>query len=94
MRRDIASALATKRAQLTVRKQRLTAEYNEKLKEIDAEIARINDAFAVIDDALKPLLCPRCNGDGTIRVCDGAGDMDDEACPDCGGTGIKPSHAR
>lgn len=34
-------------------------------------------------------ICKRCHGSGTVRVCDAAGDFDDDVCPVCHGTGVR-----
>ena len=33
------------------------------------------------------LICPTCNGTGSERYCDAAGDMDDRDCVSCKGSG-------
>lgn len=83
-------AMAANRARLIAEKQRLKAEYERRAAEIDDEIRQIDDAMNVVSAAIQPYLCPDCRGSGNRRVCDAAGDMDDEPCPTCKGTGIDP----
>lgn len=81
--------LAYNRASLVLQRNKLETEYKEKFHNIQAQIDDIDKAIKVIDDVLGPYLCPKCKGTGIKRICDCAGDMDDEICPDCKGTGIR-----
>lgn len=86
---DVITNITKKRAALIQRKRDITASYNAQIREIDTEISAINNAISVINDAMKDYLCPNCRGYGTVRICDAAGDMDDNTCPICKGTGVK-----
>lgn len=86
---DMVMALTRKKARLIEQKRRVMDEAQRQVREIDAEIEDTNKALAAIDDAVKDILCPTCHGDGTVRHCDAAGDMEDVTCPACKGTGIK-----
>lgn len=86
---DIVGALAKKKASIIARQRDLENKYNAEKMHLSHELKLINDAMQVINDAVEKYLCPYCNGTGTIRVCDAAGDMDDETCTHCQGTGVK-----
>ena len=86
---DVISALTAKRTRLIQEQRSLETEYQAKKAHIGHELQMINHALDTINEAVEPLLCSRCHGAGTIRVCDAAGDMDDETCQDCAGTGVK-----
>ena len=81
--------LAYNRARLVLQKQKLEENYRKQKQEIQLQIDDIDNAIKVVNDALGPYLCPICKGTGIKRICDCAGDMEDEVCPDCKGTGIK-----
>lgn len=89
MKNDVFTALALKRSRLAEAKNEVKDEYEKKLKAIDAEIKKVDAAIKTMNEALEPYLCPTCNGSGTERYCDAAGDMDDMTCRTCHGTGIK-----
>jgi hypothetical protein len=86
---DVVSALTRKKARLVERKGRIMDDCRSQVREIDAEIADVNKALDLIKEATKDLICPVCRGTGNVRKCDAAGDMDDEPCSACKGTGIK-----
>lgn len=81
--------LAYNRARLVLQKQKLEENYRKQNQEIQLQIDNIDNAIKVVNDALGPYLCPNCKGTGIKRICDCAGDMEDEVCPNCKGTGIK-----
>ncbi len=85
---DVVSTLSARRARLIARRSEIKREAEQQVSRLDAEIADIDKAIDVLNAAVKDLLCKRCNGSGTIRVCDAAGDMEDETCPVCKGTGV------
>ena len=85
---DVVSLLCTKKARLIKEQCDLEKEYQAKKAHIGHELKMINDALVTINSAIERFLCPRCHGTGTVRVCDAAGDMDDETCPDCKGLGV------
>lgn len=86
---DYMMALTRRKTAILERKRRLHDDYLKQVAECNHEIADIDKAISMVNEAVKDILCPRCNGSGSIRVCDAAGDMDDERCPSCCGTGIK-----
>lgn len=86
---DIHGVLSARKLKIAQRRQVLTEKYQHDLQELREEEKQIEEAFAVIAKAVAPYLCKRCHGSGTIRVCDAAGDMDDDVCPDCRGTGVR-----
>lgn len=85
---DTVTALAARRAELVRRKAALKADLEKKIKEADDLIRQLDDAMAVIEQAVAPYKCKACGGSGSIRRCDAAGQMEDWPCPDCRGTGI------
>lgn len=86
---DYILALNQKRAAIIKQKGILLREYEEKRQELDCELDAIDEAIAVMNDAVKDVLCQRCGGSGVEKYCDAAGDMDDRPCPSCHGTGIR-----
>lgn len=86
---DIISALAQKKANIIKQQRDLENKYEAEKMHLGHELQLINQALKTINDAVERYLCPSCGGTGTIRVCDAAGDMDDETCPACQGTGVK-----
>lgn len=86
---DTIGALSRKKAMLVERKRRIKEDADRQIREIEHEIDGVDKAIAVVNDAIKDILCPNCQGSGNIRHCDAAGDMEDITCPDCKGTGIK-----
>ena len=85
------SILTTNRTKLCRQKAALKEEYERRAKKIDEEITAIDNALGVVEDAIKPFICPVCNGSGNGRKMDAAGQMEDCSCPACKGTGIKQS---
>ena len=66
--------------------EKLEAERKETMKKIEEEYnPKILDLQSKITMLL--LICPVCDGEGTERYCDAAGDMDDRSCSNCKGTG-------
>lgn len=86
---DIISALAQKKARIIAQQRDLENRYNSEKMHLAHELNLINQALETINNAVEQYLCPYCKGTGFIRVCDAAGDMDDERCPHCKGTGVK-----
>lgn len=85
---DVVWALSRKKAALVNQKRELTREYEQRTAEIDRQIQDCDDALALINEAVKDILCKTCQGTGTVRKMDAAGQMNDETCPDCRGTGV------
>ena len=83
------TALVRRKAAVLTRKQHLHDNYQRQVAEYDREIADIDKAISLVNEAVKDILCQRCDGSGIVRVCDAAGDFDDDYCPDCRGTGFK-----
>lgn len=86
---DIHAVLSTRKLQIAQRREELQKEYKRDLQELKEEEERIDAAFEVLANAVQPYLCKRCRGSGTVRVCDAAGDFDDDVCPVCHGTGVQ-----
>ena len=85
---DILGALNAKRRVLRETRIALQTEFREKLAEIDAEISKVDSALNIVNDAVLQYLCPCCKGTGSVRRADAAGDMEDETCERCKGTGV------
>lgn len=63
--------------------------HEEELAPLPDNRAKLETSLATIQQTVDSIACHRCGGSGTIRQCDAAGQMDDEAdCPDCHGTGV------
>ena len=62
---------------------------NQKIEKLDKSLEDIEKALEVINETVKNVLCPACEGTGTTQYADAAGAMDDKPCTDCNGTGIK-----
>ena len=83
-------------AQLNENVKRLDKEIDAMKKRHEEELAPLLDnrakletSIVTIKNTINHIVCHRCGGSGTIRVCDAAGQMDDEIdCPDCRGTGV------
>lgn len=86
---DIHAVLSTRKLQIVRRREALHEEYKRGLQNLKEEEERIDAALEVVANAVMPYLCKRCHGSGTIRVCDAAGDFDDDVCPVCHGTGVR-----
>ena len=86
---DIHGVLSARKAKIAQRRQALEEKYQHDLQELREEEKQIDGALAVIAKAVAPYICKRCYGSGTIRVCDAAGDMDNDVCPVCCGTGVR-----
>lgn len=88
---DAVGALAKKKAMLMERKRRIKVDADRQIKEIEGEIAVVDKAIEVVNEAIKEIICPTCGGSGNVRHGDAAGQMEDEEYPVCHGTGIKLS---
>lgn len=86
--RPVVTSLFNKRQQLLNRKKQLTEDYEAAMAEIEEDLADLNTAIENVNKIMAPFTCKACGGTGTQRVCDAAGDMDDEPCSKCHGTGI------
>ena len=85
---DYVMALNQKRMAIQNQKDQLYREYKTKLISLDSELDAVNEALAVMNEAVKDILCKRCDGSGMERYCDAAGDIDERPCAACRGTGI------
>lgn len=85
---DVISLLTQRRRGLYSRRRELQVRYEREMHEIDVELIQVKQAMDTINRAVVPLFCPTCHGCGQVRRGDAAGDMEDEQCPACGGTGI------
>lgn len=83
------SILTERRAGLCRQKGALKEEYERRARKIDEEIASIDNALHIVEEAVKPFVCPVCKGSGNGRRADAAGQMEDCPCSACKGTGIK-----
>lgn len=86
---NIVTALSCKRSRLFEWKRELQTEYFKKIEDIDKEIEQVNNAMALLNEAVKDYICPYCEGDGEVRYTDAAGSRDYKTCPYCNGTGVK-----
>ena len=86
---DIHAVLSTRKLQIAQRREALHEKYKRDLQQLKEEEERIDAAFEVLTNAVQPYLCKRCHGSGEVRVCDAAGDFDDDVCPVCHGTGVR-----
>lgn len=86
---DIITALTQKRSHIIAKQRELDVKYNADKSHFAHELELVNEAIRVINNAAEQFLCPKCHGTGTVRVCDAAGDMDDDVCPACKGLGVK-----
>ena len=85
---DVVKALMSKKRILQQTKISVQREAEKKLAEINAEIAKVDSALSVVNNAVLQYLCPKCKGTGTVRKADAVGDMEDWQCDRCKGTGI------
>ena len=85
---DVIGVLNQRRRSLYSRRREIQVQYEREMREIDAELSQVQQAIDTINRAVMPLFCPTCHGRGQVRRCDVAGEMEDERCPACGGTGI------
>lgn len=85
---DVVGALNRKKMRLLAEKRELTSEYERRKAELETEIKRVDAALSIVNDAVKEFLCKTCQGTGTVRKMDAAGQMEDVDCPDCKGTGV------
>ena len=85
---DVITALAKKKACLCDRKRKIELDAANQINEINLEIAEIEKALKILNNSIKDYLCPRCNGSGSVRACDAAGQMEDDTCPVCHGIGV------
>lgn len=81
--------LNTKKRYLCDMKREAQLNAQKVIEELDKQIADVDRALEVINEATKQYLCPRCDGTGLIRRPDAARQMEDCECPMCRGTGIK-----
>lgn len=85
---DVIYALVQKKSRLCERKRAIKADADKQIKQIDIEIAEVDRAIETLNQAVKDYLCSDCRGTGSVRKCDAAGQMDDDICPRCHGTGV------
>ena len=86
---NVFGALSKKRQRLLSEKREVAEQAQARIAEIDRELSHVDKAISTINEAIKGYLCQTCGGSGTVRRCDAAGQMEDEECPACKGTGIK-----
>ncbi len=85
---DVIAALTKKKARLYESRRSIELDAAKQINQVNLEIAEVEKALKTLNDAIKDYLCPRCKGSGSIRVCDAAGQMEDDTCPVCNGTGV------
>ena len=85
---DIINLLAEKRRRIVTQKETYKREYENRILELDIEMARVNDAISSVNSVIQDMLCPDCGGTGEKRYTDAAGSRDYMTCPTCDGTGI------
>ncbi len=83
------TCLTTLRRRLVERKEEYRKEYERNLAGLDKQIDEIDRTLGYLNDAVKPYICPHCNGSGSVRVPDAAGQCEDVTCRVCNGTGFK-----
>lgn len=86
---DVIGALHRKREHLKIRRARVEMEAKDQLRKIDREIEEIDQTLVVLNNAVKDYICTLCDGTGSIRQADAAGQMEEVECPKCRGTGLK-----
>ena len=89
MNPDVISVLTTKRRNLAERKRQVQRDAEREISSIDAEIAEVNKAITMVNEAIKDYICPSCRGTGNVRKTDAAGGLEDVTCPVCNGTGVR-----
>lgn len=85
---NVIVALNRKRAHLVATKRSIMEDAERRAAAIQEEITNIDNAMSVLNDAVQNYLCKECHGTGTVRRPDAAGQMCDETCPHCKGTGV------
>lgn len=88
---DFIEAMNRKKANLSSQRKQIKVEADRKIAEIDAEIARLNQAIRTLNDVAKEHFCDVCKGAGIIRIADSVGQTMECQCPSCKGTGIRSS---
>ncbi len=86
---DVVGALTRKKQQLLRQERSIREDADRRLAEVQAELKTVNNALQTINEALANVLCSYCNGTGSIRRADAAGQMEDWPCPRCKGTGVQ-----
>lgn len=86
---DTVSNLYARKRAIQNQKLQLKKEMREKIEKLDKSLEDIEKALEVINETVKNVLCPACEGTGTTQYADAAGAMDDKPCAACSGTGIK-----
>ena len=89
MNTDVISLLTAKRRNLAEQKSQVLKEAEREIAHIDAELADVNKAISMLNDAIKEHICPSCRGTGNVRQTDAAGGLEDVTCPVCNGTGVR-----
>lgn len=85
---DIASILIRKRDNLIKIRDEIQNEANRQVQEIEEDLEGIRAALNTFNELAKDLVCPSCEGSGSIRYTDAAGSRDYKTCPACKGTGV------
>lgn len=91
MQPNVVVAIYEKICRLNELKSTMTQQYNARCKKIDEELDVLRSALQTANDAVKDVLCDRCDGTGEESFTDAAGSRDTRECHACGGTGIKPN---
>lgn len=86
---NIITTLTRRKNALISKRESLAEEYRRNMVEVNREIEKIDAAIEVLNNAVSEYICPRCQGTGTERYCDAAGDIDGRECTACKGTGIR-----
>lgn len=85
---DYIGALTAKKAKLVGARQKIQADADNQIQQINGQIQAIDRAIALLNDAVKDYVCKACGGTGEVRYTDAAGSRDWKECPVCRGTGI------
>lgn len=69
-------------------RKRIIEDYICSKQGLDKQIDNNNYIINLIEQNPNQEICPKCNGTGTEKYCDAAGDMDDRTCSMCHGNRI------
>lgn len=85
---NVIESLNIKKRLLISHKRAIESNAARQVAQIDTQIEEIDNALETVQETLKEFLCQSCNGQGTIRRSDSAGQMEDIKCPVCNGKGV------